>query len=373
MRTFYVMMTLVFLAALHLPAQEPPPPPPGNEAPQKSALRLIAPEKGLPVACYLGTSDVTVQEYTDFLNALQGQRALTVRDGGVYPGEGVTLLCATHALSADSRIGWDGAAFSVLEGGAALPVVVSLPGAALYCNWLGTRQHKPLCYTPGTWVCSFVLNGYRLPTREEWTAAGGDDLPRLLAATGQPDATALARQAAFRVALPVSAEPSTATLKTFVLSSPAVKNGGQLPVEFTGDGDSASPPLAWSDAPAGTKCFALVMHHIAPDFVKWYWILYDIPAATQQLAKNTRGVGVPGSNSVNHRTEYAPPHSKGPGVKEYICTLYALSEMPKLSVPPAQVTRDLLLEAMRGHILASAELHFTYERTGAQPMPAKNE
>lgn len=104
----------------------------------------------------------------------------------------------------------------------------------------------------------------------------------------------------------------------FVLRSAAVKDGGTLPVEYTGDGVSATLPLAWSGAPAGTKSFALIMRHIAPDQIRCYWILYNIPATTHQLPKNVKGVGVWGTNSINHRTEYAPPHSKGPGPKKYI-------------------------------------------------------
>jgi hypothetical protein len=45
--------------------------------------------------------------------------------------------------------------------------------------------------------------------------------------------------------------------------------------------------------------------------------LYNIPAGVHSLPGNVRGVGVLGNNSVNQKTEYAPPHSKGPGAKNY--------------------------------------------------------
>ncbi len=32
---------------------------------------------------------------------------------------------------------------------------------------------------------------------------------------------------------------------------------------------SATLPLEWSGAPAGTKSYALIMHHQAPDQIKW--------------------------------------------------------------------------------------------------------
>ena len=148
----------------------------------------------------------------------------------------------------------------------------------------------------------------------------------------------------------------------FVLRSPAVVDGGPLPKDFTGDGTSATLPLEWSGAPAGTKSYALIMHHIAPDKTKWYWVLYNIPADVKSLPKNVKGGGTLGNNSVNGRAEYAPPHSRGPGTKTYIYTVYALSAPPKLTVPPAEVSRDVLLTAMKDLILGSAELRVSYAR-----------
>jgi phosphatidylethanolamine-binding protein (PEBP) family uncharacterized protein len=163
-----------------------------------------------------------------------------------------------------------------------------------------------------------------------------------------------------------SARPAPSAPKQqagFVLRSPAIGADGVLPVEFTGDGDSASPPLEWSGAPTATKCYALTMHHVDPEGnTKWYWTLYNIPATVRSLAKGSTGVGIAGSNSVDHKTAYAPPHSKGPGAKTYILTLYALSEPLRISAAPADVTRQVLLDAMRGKVLASAGLSTNYTR-----------
>jgi phosphatidylethanolamine-binding protein (PEBP) family uncharacterized protein len=172
---------------------------------------------------------------------------------------------------------------------------------------------------------------------------------------------------------PAAPAPSArSTSGVFQLTSPDVADGGVLPKDYTGDGTSATLPLAWSRAPEGTKSLALIMHHVAPDQTKWYWILYDIPATTTELAKNVRGAGTIGSNSVNGRAEYAPPHSKGPGEKTYVYTLYALSSPVALDVKPAEVTRDVLLAAMKGRILASAELHVVYSRDVPSDASGKN-
>ena len=160
----------------------------------------------------------------------------------------------------------------------------------------------------------------------------------------------------------------------FKLTSPAIKDGGLLPVKFTGDGSAATLPLCWTGAPAGTQCFAVIMHHIAPDKIKWYWILYNIPATTTALPCNVSStVGLRGNNSVNDRAEYAPPHSKGPGKKRYIYTLYALSAPVVMKIPAEQVGRDELLAAMKGKILGTAKLKTIYERQGLNTPPKRRE
>ena len=150
----------------------------------------------------------------------------------------------------------------------------------------------------------------------------------------------------------------------FVLRSSAVINGGALPVEFTGDGNSSTLPLEWTGAPPETKSYAVIMHHIDPQgLTKWYWTIYNIPPDVHSLPKNAQGIGTLGNNSVNHKTGYAPPHSKGPGPKTYILTVYALSAPVQISAPPSQVSRNVLLNAMKDLVLDSAELKFTYDRT----------
>lgn len=150
---------------------------------------------------------------------------------------------------------------------------------------------------------------------------------------------------------------------SFLLGSTAGTNGGMMPVEYTGDGAGITPPLEWSGAPVGTKSYALIMHHLDPEGkTKWYWILYNIPADTKSLAKNGKEVGILGNNGINGRREYAPPHSKGPGAKTYVYTLYALSAPLHFDVAPAEVGRDQLLAKMEPCILGTAEMQLVYTR-----------
>ena len=132
-----------------------------------------------------------------------------------------------------------------------------------------------------------------------------------------------------------------------------------LPVEFTCDGESASPPVAWKDAPEGTKFYALSLWHTAPDQEKSYWIVYNIPANVSKLEKNSKNVGVIGMNG-KRKADYDAMCSKGPGVKTYHITVFALSAEPKLS--RGADDRASLLAAIKDISLAESTLDFQYER-----------
>ncbi|MDR3615499.1 MAG: YHYH protein [Candidatus Obscuribacterales bacterium] len=155
---------------------------------------------------------------------------------------------------------------------------------------------------------------------------------------------------------------------SMTLRSSVIGSNGDLPKKYSGDGEGISPPLEWSGPPSGTKCVAIIMHHIDREgLTKCYWTLYNIPASTHSLPENVRGVGTAGSNTINPNIGYAPPHSKGPGRKVYTITLYALSAPLQITLPPNQVTRDVLLASMQGKVLASTELQLAYTRDGNSP------
>lgn len=149
----------------------------------------------------------------------------------------------------------------------------------------------------------------------------------------------------------------------FVISSSEIKSDSLLPIDYTCDGVSATLPLEWSGEPDGTAAFALIMHHEAsPTDIHWYWVLYNIPVSVHNLVRNVSGIGILGINSVNDRNEYAPPCSQGPGIKAYTYTVYALSSNPVISVPYAEVTRQVLLDAIDHITLSSAKMTVYYSR-----------
>jgi len=167
---------------------------------------------------------------------------------------------------------------------------------------------------------------------------------------------------------------SVSTADGFTLTSPELPADGYLPIEYTCDGDGSTLALSWNGAPAGTIGYTVIMHHIpGPDEgAHWYWVLYNLPADVTSLSKNVSGVGTLGNNINNGLAEYSPPCSQGPGDKEYIYTVYALSTMPQISLPAEQVTRDVMLAAIENITLASEELHVVYARQGMDDLQSQS-
>jgi Raf kinase inhibitor-like YbhB/YbcL family protein len=142
-----------------------------------------------------------------------------------------------------------------------------------------------------------------------------------------------------------------------------------MPARYTGDGQDASPPLAWSGLPAGTVELALICDDPdAPRAEPWvHWVLYKVPASAAGLAEgippserlSSPAGAMQGVNAwpvVGYRGP-APP--RGHDVHHYRLHLYALDAA--LPVQP-RLTKTDLLTAMKGHILAEAELVGTYQR-----------
>ena len=120
----------------------------------------------------------------------------------------------------------------------------------------------------------------------------------------------------------------------FLLTSPVVEDMKELPQEFTGDGEAASPPLAWTGAP-GTKSYALIMDHADKEGnMKWYWTQYDIPAGTTSLAK-MRTISANG-HRLQRRGRLRAPMSKGAGSRTYVITMYALNEPLNVAGKPGR-------------------------------------
>ena len=152
---------------------------------------------------------------------------------------------------------------------------------------------------------------------------------------------------------------------SFQITSAAFAEGAAIPRRFTGQGDDISPPLAWDHAPAGTRSFALVCDDPDAPAGTWiHWVVYDIPADTTSLPeavaaeRKLASGAVQGTNSWG-RLGYGGPMPPS-GTHRYFFKIYALDT--ELDLEPGQ-TRKTLLEAMKGHVLAEAQLMGRYTRS----------
>jgi Raf kinase inhibitor-like YbhB/YbcL family protein len=143
----------------------------------------------------------------------------------------------------------------------------------------------------------------------------------------------------------------------FTLMSSAFQDGETIPRQFTCDGNDLAPPLAWLDAPEGTRSFALAMDDPdAPHGTFTHWLLCNIPSTTTEL----RGAGGTALRNSFGRAAYGgpcPPPDHGP--HRYVFTLYAI-DVPALDVHGT--SRAALDRALRAHTLATARLTGHYER-----------
>ena len=156
--------------------------------------------------------------------------------------------------------------------------------------------------------------------------------------------------------------------ETITLTSPAFTDGGALPARYTEDGAKLSPPLAWSNIPAGAASLVLIVEDPDAPAVQplVHCIAWRLPPGPGELAegalKSPGGTGEPqalGKNSFL-KAEYLPPDPPtGHGPHNYMFQLFALDRAPALDADPG---RGAVVDAMRDHVLAKGVLIGTYER-----------
>ena len=166
-----------------------------------------------------------------------------------------------------------------------------------------------------------------------------------------------------------------------------------------------NPQLEWTDVPAGTESFVLVVHD--PDVPSrgddvnkegrevpaslprvdfYHWMLLDIPASAREIAAGSqsdgvtphgkRGPAAPGGmrHGINSYTDWfendpamegdyfgydgpCPPWNDSI-VHHYVFTLYAV-DVEQLEVD-GELTGEKVVAALKGHVLAEATLTGTY-------------
>ncbi|SEM51741.1 phospholipid-binding protein, PBP family [Syntrophus gentianae] len=159
----------------------------------------------------------------------------------------------------------------------------------------------------------------------------------------------------------LSAPKGGITMKIFCS---AFKEGQKIPSKYTCDGQDVSPPLEWESVPDRTESFSLICDDPdAPGGIWVHWVIYDIPSDMKKLEENVRPErelesGIRQGKNDWSRIGYGGPCPPG-GTHRYCFKLYALDA--KLNLKPG-ATKDQLLQAMKGHVLAETQLMGKYSR-----------
>ena len=169
-------------------------------------------------------------------------------------------------------------------------------------------------------------------------------------------------------------EPAAQAGTKFTLTSPDITNGQRIDAaqvynRFGCAGGNVSPALSWSNPPAGTKSFALLVHD--PDAPTgngwWHWVVYDIPPDVTSLPADAgdpaKGLMPPGAEQ--GKSDFGTPGYGGPcpppgKPHHYYFRLYAL-KVPKLEIP-ADATAAAIDVNVNRNSLGKAEIMGLYGR-----------
>ena len=156
-------------------------------------------------------------------------------------------------------------------------------------------------------------------------------------------------------------------VQVMTLSSPAWRDGAEIPAKYTQAGGEMSPPLTWSQVPEGVTSFVLIAHDVdaaigngTDDLLQW--MLWNIPANTTSLPEHVPGVSQLPDGT--RQISATGPYYRGPGAladgpaHHYVFELFALDatlDVPAVGAQPPQ-TRAAIVAAMAGHIRGKAVL-----------------
>ncbi len=148
----------------------------------------------------------------------------------------------------------------------------------------------------------------------------------------------------------------------FAITTTAFLDAGILPVLYSCDGKDVSPEFAWTNPPAKTQSFVMILSDPdSPNGIYYHWIVYNIPASTTELTQGVTQLpagALLGKNSKGNNGYNGPCPPKGSS-HTYIFTLYALDTVLNL---PAGADAKTVLNALKGHSLKQITMTAVYSR-----------
>lgn len=151
------------------------------------------------------------------------------------------------------------------------------------------------------------------------------------------------------------------------VSSPAFADGTPIPGRHSDYGEGVSPALQWSEGPAGTASYVVLVedpdaHGVHP----WvHWVIYNLPADVVGLPERLSGDAVlaeprgamQGVGTGDIVGYFGPRPPVRDAAHRYCFEVFALDQHLPL---PAGATHEDVRRAMRGHVIASGVLMGRY-------------
>jgi Raf kinase inhibitor-like YbhB/YbcL family protein len=161
--------------------------------------------------------------------------------------------------------------------------------------------------------------------------------------------------------------PTGAAAPGFAFTESAVAEGQAIDPRFTCDGDDVSPALAWEGVPEGTAELALVVEDPdAPGGTFTHWLVYGLDPGETALPEDVpEGASVTGPPALGQGKNdfgtagYGGPCPPGGQTHRYVFRLLALDQALDLE---GGASRDDILGALEGHVVAEATLTAPYSR-----------
>lgn len=149
------------------------------------------------------------------------------------------------------------------------------------------------------------------------------------------------------------------------LRSSAFADGSSIPPLYSCEGEDISPPLEWSDVPAGTRSFALLCDDPdAPGGTWHHWAAYNIGGTLTSLpvdaGRNALKIGFKQAVNDFQKSGYGGPCPPPGRAHHYHFRLLALP-IERLALPETATCPAVESEA-RKHALAEATLVGIFRR-----------
>jgi Raf kinase inhibitor-like YbhB/YbcL family protein len=156
--------------------------------------------------------------------------------------------------------------------------------------------------------------------------------------------------------------------KSIQMSSPDLKPNAPIPGTHSDYGEKVSPALRWTGVPASAKSLVLLMEDpdapAAKPFV--HWVVYNLPTTVKELPEGLPspprlkelGGALQGRTSKGNIGYFGPRPAKADPPHHYHFQLFALDAT--LPLDPG-ASREQVLEAMKGHVVAAGQLVGTFK------------